>query len=184
MINESKNITIRFAAPRDAETLARIGRTSFHDAFAAHPANHPDDMKAYMNEAFSVETIENDLREPETIYLIAEIENAAIGYAKLKTNSREDCVSGDNPIELCRLYSLSEYIGKGIGKALMKKCLEFAVENGNDVFWLGVWEYNFRAQKFYEKFRFEKCGEHVFQLGTDPQIDWILQKSIKVKSEK
>jgi ribosomal protein S18 acetylase RimI-like enzyme len=177
-MNESKNLTIRFAASRDAETLARIGRTSFYDAFAAHPANHPDDMKAYMNEAFSVQTIENDFRQPDTIYLIAEIENKAVGYAKLKANSREDCVSGDNPIELCRLYSLNEYIGKGIGKALMEKCLEFAGENKNDVFWLGVWEYNFRAQKFYEKFGFEKCGEHVFQLGSDPQTDWILHKRI------
>ena len=177
-MNQSQNLTIRFAAERDAETLARIGWTSFYDAFAAHPANHPDDMKIYMDEAFSVSTIENDLREENTIYLLAEIEGEDVGYAKLKNDSREDCVSGERPIELCRLYSLSEYIGKGIGKALMRKCLEFAEENGNDVFWLGVWEYNFRAQEFYKKFGFEKCGEHIFQLGTDPQTDWILQKRI------
>ncbi|HEY0659153.1 MAG TPA: GNAT family N-acetyltransferase [Pyrinomonadaceae bacterium] len=178
-MNQPNNITIRVAAVEDAETLARIGWKSFHDAFAAHPANHPDDMKIYMDEAFAPETIAGELREADTIYLIAENENEAIGYAKLKLDSREDCVSESvNPIELCRLYSLDEYIGKGIGKALMEKCLEYAQENGNDVFWLGVWEYNFRAQKFYAKFGFEKCGEHVFQLGTDPQTDWVLQKKI------
>ena len=173
-----KNITIRFASVEDAEILSQIGWKSFHDAFAEHPANHPDDMKIYMDGAFATETIANELRETNTIYLIAEIETQAVGYAKLKTNSRENCVAGEHPIELCRLYSLSEFIGKGIGKALMSKCLEFAEENENDIFWLGVWEYNFRAQKFYEKFGFEKCGEHIFQLGSDPQIDWVMQKSI------
>ena len=178
-MSPQENVIIRFATIEDAEILAVIGRKSFYDAFAEHPANHPDDMKIYMDEAFSPETIAEDLRETDTVHFIAEIKNKAVGYAKLKLNSCEDCVSpSQKPIELCRLYSLNEYIGKGIGKALMSKCLEYAEENGNDVFWLGVWEYNFRAQKFYEKFGFEKCGEHIFQLGTDPQTDWVLQKRI------
>jgi ribosomal protein S18 acetylase RimI-like enzyme len=178
-MNQQENVTVRFGAPEDAETLARIGRASFYDAFADHPANHPDDMKLYMDEAFAPETIANDLREKDTIYLIAEIGNEAVGYAKLKLDSSEESVPrGEKPIELCRLYSLNEYIGKGIGKALMAKCFEYAKENGNDVFWLGVWEYNYRAQKFYAKYGFEKCGEHVFQLGTDPQTDWVLQRKV------
>ena len=172
------NIKIRRAAIEDAETLAQIGWKSFHDAFAAHPANHPDDMKIYMDEAFSVAAIENDLREPDAIYLIAEIEAQAVGYAKIKIDSCEEGIEGERPLELCRLYSLDEYIGKGIGKALMLECLEFAEANENDVFWLGVWEFNTRAQEFYKKFGFEKCGEHIFQLGTDPQTDWVFQRKI------
>jgi ribosomal protein S18 acetylase RimI-like enzyme len=175
-MNES--VKIRQAEPEDAETLARIGWKSFYDAFADHPKNAPDDLKAYMDEAFSVEAISGDLRDADTIYFVAEIENQIVGYAKLKKNSREDCTAGERPIELCRLYSLNEFIGKGIGRALMQYCLDFAAENKHDFMWLGVWEYNFRAQKFYEKFGFEKCGEHVFQLGNDPQIDWVLQKKI------
>lgn len=172
------NVVTRFAAAEDAETLARIGSASFDEAFADHPANHPDDMRIYMDEAFSVETISADLRQPDTIYLIAEIEKEAVGYAKLKTDSREDCVAGEKPFELCRLYSLGKYIGKGVGRALMLKSFELAKEKNCDVFWLGVWEFNFRAQQFYSKFGFEKCGEHIFRLGTDPQTDWIMQKKI------
>jgi len=172
------NVLTRFAGIQDAETLARIGWTSFDEAFADHPANHPDDMRIYMNEAFSVETISADLREPDTIYLIAEIDNEAVGYAKLKVNSREDGITGEKTFELCRLYALDKFIGKGVGRALMLKSFELAKEKGCDVFWLGVWEFNFRAQQFYEKFGFEKCGEHIFQLGSDPQTDWIMQKKI------
>jgi diamine N-acetyltransferase len=172
------NVEIRTATLEDAEILAKIAWKSFYDAFADHPKNAPDDLKAYMDEAFSVEALAGELADRDVFFFIAEIGGQMVGYAKLKQNSREDCVSGENPLELCRLYSLSDYIGKGIGKTLMLKCLEFAEKNGHDTFWLGVWEYNFRAQEFYKKFGLEKCGEHVFQLGSDPQIDWVLERKI------
>lgn len=169
---------IRHAQPDDAKILAQIGWQSFDEAFADHPANHPDDMRLYMNEAFSETTIAADLNEAETLYLIAELDERAAGYAKIKFGGRENCVSGERPLELCRLYALEEFIGKGVGKNLMLEIFRLAKANERDVVWLGVWEYNFRAQKFYGKFGFEKCGEHVFQLGSDPQIDWVMQKQI------
>lgn len=171
-------LSIRRAEAADAVTLAQIAWKSFYDAFADHPKNAPDDMKAYMDEAFSVAALKADLADRDSIYFVAELDGTIIGYAKLKQNSREECTSGENPIELCRLYSLNEYIGKGIGKTLMLKCLEFAKEENHDFMWLGVWEYNTRAQDFYKKFGFEKCGEHIFQLGTDPQTDWVLERKI------
>ena len=171
-------VKIRFGAPEDAAALARIAWKSFYDAFADHPKNAPDDLRAYMDEAFNVETIAAELSDENVIYFIAEIAGEMVGYAKLKKNSREDGTTGERPIELCRLYSLNEFIGKGIGKALMQHSLDFARDGEHDFMWLGVWEYNFRAQKFYAKFGFEKCGEHVFQLGTDPQTDWLLQRQV------
>lgn len=169
---------IRRATEIDAEILAKIGWQSFHETFADHPKNHPDDMKIYMDEAFSVETISAELLDKDSIWFVAEVENEMVGFVKLKQNSREEEIFGENPIELCRLYAIKKVIGKGVGKALMLKSLEFAKENGNDVIWLGVWEFNFNAQKFYTKFGFEKCGEHIFQLGNDPQTDWLMQREV------
>jgi ribosomal protein S18 acetylase RimI-like enzyme len=174
----SETVKIRSANAEDAEILAQIGWKSFYDAFADHPKNAPDDLKSYMDEAFSLAAFSEDLADEDVIYFVAEIADKMVGYAKLKKNSRETCVSGENPLELCRLYSLNEFIGKGIGKSLMLKSLEFAAENAHDFMWLGVWEFNLRAQEFYKKFGFEKCGEHIFQLGKDPQIDWVFQREI------
>lgn len=171
-------IKIRLATAEDAEILSKIGWQSFDEAFADHPKNHPDDMRIYMDEAFSPETISEDLQNEKTIYLIAEINNETGGYAKLTFDSREDYIAGEKTIELCRLYALDQFIGRGIGKNLMLEFFKIAEENDCDVAWLGVWEFNFRAQEFYKKFGFEKCGEHVFQLGRDPQIDWVMQRKI------
>ena len=172
------NLQIRSATIEDAEMLARIARQSFHEAFADHPANNPDDLQKYMDEAFSVETIRGELADPDVVYFIVESESEAVGYAKLNRNSTEEGISGTNPIELCRIYSLDRYIGKGIGKALMLKSLNFAKENGHDTIWLGVWELNYNAHKFYERFGFTKCGEHIFHLGSDPQTDWLMERKI------
>jgi ribosomal protein S18 acetylase RimI-like enzyme len=173
-----EKLKIRRTGLRDVEILSKIGWQSFHEAFAGHPRNHPDDMKLYMDEAFSVETITADLLDEKTLYLIAEINGEIAGYAKIKFDSREEGISGERTLELCRLYAVDKFIGQGIGKALMLEFLKIAEETKRDTLWLGVWEFNYRAQEFYKKFGFEKCGEHVFQLGNDPQIDWLMQKSI------
>ncbi|MEO8074534.1 MAG: GNAT family N-acetyltransferase, partial [Acidobacteriota bacterium] len=154
------------------------GWQSFDEAFADNPKNHPDDMQIYMNQAFSPETIEADLRDEKTIYLIVESGGETVGYAKIQFDAREDCVSGEKVLELCRLYALDKFIGKGVGKSLMMEIFKIAGEKNYDTIWLGVWEFNYRAREFYKKFGFEKCGEHIFQLGSDPQIDWVMQRKI------
>ncbi len=172
------NMKIRQANLEDAKVLAEIGWQSFDQAFANNQKNHPDDMRIYMNQAFSPETLEEDLQDEKTIYLAAEFGGELVGYAKIQFDAREDCVSGEKVLELCRLYALDKFIGKGVGKSLMLEIFKIAGEKNYDTIWLGVWEFNFRAQEFYRKFGFDKCGEHIFQLGSDPQIDWIMQKKL------
>ena len=85
-------------------------------------------------------------------------------------------VGGAKPIELVRLYASREWIGRGVGAALMRACLEEARGAGYETIWLGVWERNARAQTFYEKWGFRAVGEHVFQLGSDPQRDILMER--------
>lgn len=172
------NLQIRQAKLEDAAMLAKIGWQSFDEAFGEHPKNHPDDMKLYRDEYFSAARIETDLQTENILYVVAEIDGKMAGYAKIQFDSREDCLMSGKTIELCRLYALDEFIGKGIGKTLMLRFFEIGAEKNCEIAWLGVWEFNFRAQEFYKKFGFEKCGEHIFQLGNDPQTDWVMQRKL------
>ncbi len=172
-------VKIRRAIIEDAEFLAAFSYQTFHDAFHDHPKNAPDDLKAYMDSAFCVETVSTELSEKDSIFLIAEVENETVGYAKVIFGSIEDGISAEKPIELNRLYAKSDFIGKGIGQILMDECFDIAAQNECDVMWLGVWEYNPRAKRFYEKQGFSEVGAHVFQLGSDPQIDILMQKRLQ-----
>lgn len=171
-------INIRQAGVGDARLLTDLSYTTFWDAFAHHPKNAPDDLAHYMRQAFNVDQITTELSDPSSIFLIAAVDEKAAGYAKLICDSTEDGIIANRPIELSRLYSHQEYIGKGIGQDLMDACFERARSDGFDVMWLGVWEYNPRAQRFYEKNGFRVVGRHTFQLGADAQIDLLMQREL------
>ena len=166
---------IRKATAADTDLLTDLAYTTFWDAFHDHPKNAPDDLAAYMAEAFSREQTERELADARNIFLIAEIQGEAAGYAKLTVGATEEGISAERPIELNRLYSHQKFLGKGVGRALMEECLARGRVLGCDVMWLGVWEYNPRARAFYEKHGFNYVGRHVFQLGSDPQIDLLMQ---------
>ena len=179
---ENDLIEIRQAAPADAQLLTDLSYTTFWDAFADHPKNAPDDLAVYMQQAFSLEQISAELAGDENVFLIAEIDGEAAGYAKLVIGSIEPGITATRPVELSRLYSHQEYLGKGVGQSLMDECFEFAKSHGHDVMWLGVWEFNPRAQAFYTKNGFREVGKHTFQLGSDPQTDLLMQRVISPQS--
>ena len=174
-------VKIRRARIEDAETLAEISYKTFWDAFHEHPENAPEDMAAYMEKAFNNETLRAELNDENVIFLIAEIENESAGYAKITLGATEDGITAEKPIELNRLYSHQKFLGKGVGARLMDECFQIAQENDCDAMWLGVWEFNPRAQAFYRKYGFREVGKHIFQLGSDPQTDLLMQ--VKLKSE-
>ena len=174
----SENVEIRQATNDDAKALTDLAYTTFWDAFAHHPKNAPDDLNHYMRQAFNLEQTTKELSEENSVFVIAEIDGEAAGYAKLITDNIEDGITAERPIELNRLYAHQQFLGKGIGQALMDACFERAKADGRDVMWLGVWEFNPRAQRFYEKNGFRIVGSHVFQLGEDPQTDLLMQRDL------
>ncbi|HNL66233.1 MAG TPA: GNAT family N-acetyltransferase, partial [Ferruginibacter sp.] len=80
-------------------------------------------------------------------------------------------------LELKRIYVQKEFQGKGVAQALMDFILRYASDNGYEVVWLGVWEHNKKAQRFYEKYGFENSGHpHDFPIGSTPQTDFWFWK--------
>jgi len=160
-------MNIRYASENDSSLLAELGRKTFYDSFIEY--NTPEDMEKYLSEHYSTIIQMSEIKDPDTIFLIAEQDGVAIGYVKLKGQSKGEGVSGTNPMELQRIYSIREYIGKGIGPELMKEAIREAKKRGFNCLWLGVWEKNERAIKFYEKWGFKKVGNYIFILGEDIQ---------------
>ena len=173
----SENINIRTASIDDARLLAELGALTFHETFM--PSNTKEDMELYLAKNFSTERLESELKEKGTTFIIAELSGQAIGYAKMRTAPDEpDGLNESNQIEIERIYSRKEYLGKAVGKTLMEACLGIAIDGGYKVAWLGVWEHNPRAISFYEKWGFKKFGTHPFLLGTDMQTDILMKKEL------
>ena len=170
------NIVIRQATLAEAEALVELAARTFYDAFAA--TNTPENMRAYMSAAFTVEQMNAELHDPHSTFLLAELAGQQVGYAKLLGSEVPGCVVVRPAIELSRLYVDQNVLGAGVGAALMQACLDTARHAGFQAIFLGVWENNPRAQVFYRKWGFERVGEHVFQMGDDPQTDWWMMRAL------
>nr|WP_229746632.1 GNAT family N-acetyltransferase [Pedobacter mendelii] len=57
--------------------------------------------------------------------------------------------------------------------------MEVAHQKGLKSIWLGVWEENPRAIKFYEKNGFLAFDKHVFKMGDDIQTDIMMRKILR-----
>ena len=171
----SNLITIRNASVDDIDLLTYIGRKAFEESFSKY--NTQENMANYLTNAFKATKQKEEFTQPGSLFLIAEENGTAVGYARLLAGTGgETCLKGTNPIELVRIYLLNDWIGKGYGSQLMDSCLEAARKRSHDSVWLGVWEKNDRAIQFYEKWGFNIVGSHLFHLGSDPQTDHIMEK--------
>ena len=169
-------ISVRFATSQDAELIADISRQTFYDTFASQ--NTVEDMNKFLNEQFTREALINEVSAKDNIFLLAYDQDEPVGYVRLRDNNNPPSLGSTNAIELARIYATPTSIGKGVGKALMQKCIELAEKGKKDFIWLGVWEKNQRAIDFYTKWGFEKFADHDFVLGNDVQKDWLMKKKI------
>ena len=167
---------IRKGTAADAALLAAIGAETFSDTFAAD--NTAADMALYLGQAFTPATQAAELAAEDSAFLVAELDGTEVGYARVTWSPAPGAITGQRPLDVARLYVRQPWIGRGVGAALMRACLAEARLRGCDVVWLGVWEHNHRARRFYEKWGFRVVGDQQFVLGTDPQRDLLMMRPV------
>lgn len=169
---------IRPATAADADALAEFAERMFDEAFGADCDE--GDMAAYLTEAFGPEKQRAEISEPGAIILLAEDarSKALVGYLHAARATPPGSVSGDAPVELKRLYVDRSRQGSGLAKKLLDMGIERAKAAGARTMWLGVWENNHRAQRFYAREGFTRAGEQPFQIGSDTQTDFVLSRPL------
>lgn len=174
---EGEKLQIKVACTKDVVVLSRLGRKTFIETYAQF--NTPKNLQKYLKATFSKKSITEQLEDDGNFFLVARLNNVDIGYAKLKENNKPFHDKSINAVELERIYVLKEFQGTGIGKNLMDKCLAFAKLRKYPVMWLGVWEGNLEAIKFYQRQGFVVFGSHMFELGDEEQSDYLMKKDIQ-----
>lgn len=158
---------VRRAVSADASALAELGARTFIDTFAAH--NRADDMDAYVAKTYGEARQRREIEDPEIVTLLVEDRGALIAFAQLRGST-----AGHGDVELARFYVDRDHHGRGVAAALMNAAIEAARELGGASLWLGVWERNARAIRFYEKCGFRDAGSQPFLLGSDLQTDRVM----------
>ena len=167
-------LTVRMATKDDAVLIADVSRQTFYDTFAAD--NTAENMELFLSKQFTRGKLILEVGSFGNTFLLAEEDGETAGYVKLRESRPPWSLGTMNAIEIARLYSVVDKIGKGVGKVLMQASLDWSKGKGAQAVWLGVWEKNQRAIDFYTKWGFEKFDETDFLLGKDLQRDWLMRK--------
>ena len=176
------DIVIRQIETADINQLQNISCQTFIETFA--DVNSEENMQAYLAESLSAEELLAELTNPNSVFYFAESNGRIIGYLKLNLGQAQTELKDSRGIEIERIYVLKEFHGKNVGQLLYNKAMQIAKENNAGYVWLGVWEENPRAIKFYQKNGFVEFDKHIFKLGNDEQVDLMMKLELKQTSDK
>ena len=167
------NWAIRPAVAADAVDLSELAERTFRDAFS--DLNTPENMDLHCAATFSPAVQAAEIANPAIHTVVAESTGRLVAFAQLHLHPQPPpSVSASPSVELHRIYVDQAFHGTGLAGALIAYVLEKAKEQGAAAVWLGVWEHNHRAIRFYQRLGFSEVGDHVFVVGTDPQRDLVM----------
>lgn len=171
-----KTVTFKRAGIQDADNLQKLALETFSTAFAH--LNKEENMKAYMDAAFSTTQLEAELSDDRSQFFFAVADGENVGYLKLNFGGAQTDIQDPEALEIQRIYVHPQHQNAKIGEAMLQKAIAIARNHKLKYIWLCVWESNPRAITFYERNGFRKVGEHPFQFGDDRQTDFIMKLEV------
>jgi ribosomal protein S18 acetylase RimI-like enzyme len=170
-------IEINKVTINDLDQLQKISRQTFFETYSA--LNTEENMTKYLQENFSIKNLSIELKNENSEHYFAALEDKVIGYLKLNFGIAQTELKNNKSIEIERIYVLKDFHGKNIGQQLYEKVINIARDKNADYIWLGVWEENPRAIRFYKKNGFIEFDKHIFKLGEDEQTDIMMKLVLK-----
>ncbi|MBD3582146.1 GNAT family N-acetyltransferase [Flavobacterium selenitireducens] len=169
-----ETISIRKVGQADLETLRQLSIKTFRDSFA--DANSKEDIDTYIAESRSTDRIASEFANPESKFYFAVSVEQPVGYMKLNRGMAQNECKDENAMEIQQIYVDKGFQNLRIGQSLLDVAFDHASNLQLDFVWLGVWEHNHDAIRFYEKNGFVVFGKHDFRLGKDLQTDLLMKK--------
>lgn len=170
------DIILKKCTEADADILRSLLAKTFSETFAH--MNTPENMELYLSQAFARERILEELENQDSAFYLLYRNGSPAGCLKVNEAAAQTEAGNPHSLEVERIYVAKEFQGTGLGSRLMDEAVRLAAERKKAYIWLGVWEKNERAIRFYEGKGFYRTGSHTFTVGNDEQTDYIMRKDL------
>lgn len=164
----------------DLERLRSLSIKTFTEAFAT--LNSEENMHLYLSAAFDLKTLQQELLNPASRFFYCFHKNEIIGYMKLNFSGAQTDLHDPGSLEIERIYVLREHQNKRAGTYMLGQAHMLARQHDLRYVWLGVWEHNANAIRFYERHGFHRVSKHTFRLGEEEQTDVIMKRPVDWQS--
>jgi diamine N-acetyltransferase len=167
---------LRPARSEDAPLLAVLATQVFLETYATEgirPAIAHEVLRA-----FSVSAMAALLARHDGMVQVAIYREHLIGFSQLTMGAGQALVESDHPAELERLYVQSPFIGRGVGRRLLRAAESEAASRGATGLWLTAWVHNARALGFYASHGYEDIGLDWFETEGERHENRVLFKRL------
>jgi ribosomal protein S18 acetylase RimI-like enzyme len=170
------NIKLEPINIQQVHLLQKISIDTFNLAFEAF--NTKENLDHYYKIAFSIPSLIKQIENPNSTFHFVYVNGNLTAYTKINIGESQTEIQANEGLEVERLYIYPEYQNIGLGKQLLNEIKINAILADKTYMWLGVWENNHRAIKFYQDFGFKKFDSHIYVMGNDPQNDWMMMLTL------
>ena len=178
---EGGSATVRRAAIGDGGVLHELAASTF--GLACPPGTTQASIDDFIATHLSTESFERYLADPDRELFIAEVADSPVGYTMLVFGDPTDvdvaaAVSAHPTVELSKVYVRAEHHGSGVSSTLVEETVAHAAKRGVAGVWLGVNQFNPKANRFYEKHGFAKVGTKKFLVGGNWEDDFVRERRL------
>ncbi|CAH0242837.1 MULTISPECIES: GNAT family N-acetyltransferase [Stenotrophomonas] len=168
------SLHIRRATLADVDALSAIAIATYTETWGdSYP---PQDLHTFLQDHYGTAPQRVELSDPRSaVWLLLEGETV-VGYLAAGANTLPHADARDGDIELKRLYILASHQNGGYGARLMDTFMAWLDQPQHRTLWVGVWEENFGAQRFYARYGCSKAGEYDFIVGDSRDREFILRR--------
>ena len=168
-----EDFEIRQIQIEQVEMLLEMAKSTFVTYFENTTSR--ENLERYVEKSFTIDKIKSELENQSSQFYFAKYQKQNVGYLKVNFAGAQTELQDFRSLEIERIYVIEDFIGKNAAQTLFLKALEIAKFNQLLYIWLGVWEYNKRAMRFYEKLGFKVFSNHIFMMGSEPQTDLLMK---------
>ncbi len=170
-----KTMALRQVTSADAEQMAAISLRGFLPSFGGLYSRA--DLRLCIEEKLSVSAHHHMLEDSAQEIWLAENDAGEVeGFVHIAPNGLPVGEATDG--ELCRLYLMPEAQGKKLGDDLLRWGIERLQQRGYRRIYLGVWEHNHRAQRFYARHGFRVVGDYFYTVGGHKDHELIMYQEM------
>ena len=170
----TNNISFQTCSIQDLATLQMLCITTFYAAY--NSKNKPQNIQQYLIKAFNTAQLTKEISNPNSQIIFLKKGEEVLGYFKINENEAQTDFQANDNLELERIYILPELQGNNYGKIMLEETIRIAQQKGKSKVWLGVWENNPNAVRFYKKNGFKLTGKHEFMFVDEAQVDFVMEK--------
>ena len=167
---------LRPATEADVPELVTLASDAFVGAFGH--LYKPEDLAQFLAENRTVEKYRQQLADLPTLIQVAEIDGKLAAYCLIvrgeEFEERPE-PRPERPVFLSQLYCHPDFIGRGLGAALIEWAIAEARAWNSDAVQLSVFSGNLGAQRFYQRYGFGKVADIDFWVGNHCDHEFLYE---------